>query len=287
MIKKTERKNSPDSDRGKFLYISDDRVASEYAPYFYVEARIEFNDVRTRYHGTMTMNKAMEIHPESAALLWADDMVVDVDAGKIKLAIPGFDPSDRLPGFVNNEYISGMENRFVQFVLRSLEAGIFRNADLNVYSHSGESRNEFVARCIELFDIPKRNELDKMYHLYRRRLEQVREKYLSPGDTDGSERALKDSEDRKLFSKYSDRIAMFFLKGDDACDPVPLPSSSRMTELEERLSDLELEARHAAAEIRDAYLEKAQALDEYLVHPNLKDIHIVRSFILWMPHEAV
>ena len=58
--------------------------------------------------------------------------------------------------------------------------------------------------------------------------------------------------------------------------------SPGMRELDERLLSLELEAHQMIARLFDSYDEKACAVDEYILHPNLKDIHFVRSCILWM-----
>ena len=49
---------------------------------------------------------------------------------------------------------------------------------------------------------------------------------------------------------------------------------------------LAVEAKEVIAELWDSYEEKARSVDEYILHPNLKDIHIVRSCILWIPAKA-
>ena len=59
-----------------------------------------------------------------------------------------------------------------------------------------------------------------------------------------------------------------------------------MRELEEQLFSLELEAQYEIHKLLSSYGEKAQTIDEYIIHPNLKDIHFVRSCILWMPVKA-
>jgi hypothetical protein len=41
------------------------------------------------------------------------------------------------------------------------------------------------------------------------------------------------------------------------------------------------------SKLSDSFNEKASAVDEYILHPNLKDIHLVRSCILWMPKGKV
>jgi hypothetical protein len=65
-----------------------------------------------------------------------------------------------------------------------------------------------------------------------------------------------------------------------------LHCSPDMQELEEQLISVELDARRAIAKLEDSYAEKARSIDEYILHPNLKDIHFVRSCILWMPGQA-
>ena len=62
----------------------------------------------------------------------------------------------------------------------------------------------------------------------------------------------------------------------------PAQFSPGMQELDERLLSLELEALQATSRLADSYDEKACAVDEYILHPNLKDIHFVKSCILWM-----
>ncbi len=49
------------------------------------------------------------------------------------------------------------------------------------------------------------------------------------------------------------------------------------------LAALESEARQSVSVVCDAYLYKSQSMDEYISHPNLKDIHLVRCCILWIP----
>ncbi|MGD0099962.1 MAG: hypothetical protein ABSC60_06425, partial [Acidobacteriota bacterium] len=48
-------------------------------PFFCVEARVDFNDVRTGFRHTVSLSKALEIYSDNADLLWTDDMIRDVD----------------------------------------------------------------------------------------------------------------------------------------------------------------------------------------------------------------
>jgi len=165
---------------------------------------------------------------------------------------------------------------------------VYRNFALSVYSNSGESRAEFAGRCLELCDVPMRKELDSLHEVFNRRLEQTKEKYLGADEPVGLELARTQSQNKDIFSSYSERIAELFLRGESRLTSTAEASrhSPRMQELEERLLSLELEAQQAIAKLRASYEENARALDEYILHPNLKDIHFVRSCILWMPKKA-
>jgi len=261
---------------------------SEYFPYFYVEARIDFNDVRTGFRETISLNKALEIYSSHGDLLWVEDMIQDVNPQKISTHPPGSVHLGSLPDFLNDEFISRMETQFVQYLLRSFVTRIFRNSVLNVYSNSGELRAEFAVRCMDLFDGTMRQELDQLRDIFNRRLEQFREKYSVLDESEAMEIARRESQIRDVFAYYSERIVGLFLKGDLQPDTVhaSIGRYQGVLELEERLIGMEAEAQRAVIELRKSYEEKSQALDEYILHPNLKDIHIVRSGILWMPQRA-
>jgi hypothetical protein len=277
------------SERVKQLFQPVDALnaGAEWIPFFCVEARIDFNDVRTGFRETVSLCKALEIYSDNADLLWTDDMIRDVDLRCLAPSIPAGIHLGILPDFVNSNFLAQMENQFVQYLLRSYEAKIFRNFDLNVYSESGESRAEFCRRCLELFDGRKRYELDRLLDVFNRKLEQVKQKYLGVTESGGLEQTRSESRNRAVFSRYSEQMAEFFNSAEIKLKPVtgPPPQNPDIPELEERLATLDWEVHQEISKLKDSFLEKANAIDEYLLHPNLKDIHFVRSCILWMPRE--
>ena len=102
------------------------------------------------------------------------------------------------------------------------------------------------------------------------------------------ENARADSRDKNIFSQASEKIDDLFVRADRSLSPNSDASQQPrdMRELEERLVSLELEAQKEIEKLFHSYAEKARAIDEYILHPNLKDIHFVRSCILWMPVKA-
>jgi hypothetical protein len=283
----TKSHQSHTAEKLRQLYQTPEGVAGNVSgliPFYCVEARIDFSDVRTGFRETMSLTKALEIYSDNADLLWTDDMIRDVDLRKTTSSIPDSVRLGVLPDFVDMGFLKRMEQQFIQYLLRSFEVKIFRNFDLNVYSISGESRLDFCKRCLELFDGPKRQELDRLHDVFNRKLEQTKQKYLSIIDPAELELAKSESRNRDAFSRCSERIAELFYRAELRVKPAagPAPYSHGVQELDEKLFSLELEALHAINRLSDLYDEKARTIDEYILHPNLKDIHFVRSCILWI-----
>jgi hypothetical protein len=275
----------------KYLYCAieaDQEAGVEYVPFFYVEARIDFNDVRTGFSSMISLSKAIELHSFSADLPLVEDMVRDIDLQTTSASMPDSARLSRLPDFVNEGFMSQMETQFVRYLLNSFKSKVYRNFELNVYSNAGESLSAFTARCMELLDGARRRDSDNLHEVFNRKLGQIEQKYLGESSANDFEVARTASRNRDIFSDYLEKIAELFLQSKPALnlnyDGSQKPRSS--LELEERLMSLAAEAKAVIAELWDSYKEKAQSVDEYILHPNLKDIHIVRSCILWIPAKA-
>lgn len=262
--------------------------AIRYAPLFYVEARVDFNDVRTGYRSMVSLNKALEIHPIGLDFSLSADMVRDVDPCKLSPSIPDFTPPGKLPDFVDVEFASQLETLFIRYLLNSFSAKLYRNFALDLYSSAGESLADFTSRCMDLLGGARRRDLDALHEVFNRRLGQIEQKYLNSHHRESFEGVKTTSHGKAVFSGYLERIADLFLQSkpvsNHEMDGSRRPRSS--LEMEEQLLSLESEAQHAIAKLWDIYLEKARSIDEYIIHPNLKDIHLVRSCILWMPTGA-
>jgi hypothetical protein len=290
-MRQNPHKSQPyDSSSIKFLFydIEDAKSAEiEYAPFFFVEARVDFNDVRTGFSSMISLNKAFELHPLGSDLSLVEDMVRDIDPQKVKSSIRDSARLGKLPDFVDAGFMSQMETQFIRYLLNSFKARVYRNFELNVYSSAGESLPDFAARCMDLLGGARRRDQDAMHEVFNRKLGQIEQKYLNDSAPEIFELAITASQGRDIFSDYLERIAKLFLQSNPVLRPGRNNHSPQSSlEMEERLLSLESEAQQAIAGLWDSYSEKARSVDEYILHPNLKDIHLVRSCILWMPAAA-
>jgi hypothetical protein len=261
----------------------------EYVPCFYIEARIDYSDVRSGYHETRGMHHVMEIMPLEEDVAWTPDMVQTIDPLMLENRRPERARLRNLPAFVTDPLISRIEIQYLSFLLRHAQVRVLRNFSLNLYSHPGESRDDFMARCLEVFKESFRSDLDALREVMNRRLERIEEKFLRPERAAGFDSDRRASQVRNRFHTVSERIAELFLNtGLTWVDPVlalPYPEMS-LPELEHHLDALEMSVHQEILRLLASYREKVRNIDEYIIHPGLKDLHLVRTCILWVPVEV-
>jgi hypothetical protein len=259
-----------------------------YAPYLYLEARIDFADVRSGVRQTCSLSNAMEILSMDGDVIWTQDMMMDVDSKSICPGLPEDGRRCNFPEMVDAAFLARIETQFFQYLLRYYSLRMSRNSALNLYSTPNESRLEFTQRCRETMSGSFRRELDGLAELFERKLEQIKEKYSTEHASDDFEQMRLESQAQDVLHRVSERLADLFLGAEFSLDTVSGVAGSQLlggVEIEERLIALEQEARRAIGNLLGSYQEKVRSIDEYVVHPTLKDIHLVRSCILWMPSE--
>jgi hypothetical protein len=262
----------------------------EYTPRFYVEAKIDFADVRSGYHMTCGINNVLDLLPFEGDSLWTRDMVRSVDPAAIQTSKPETATLGRLPEFVTEDLLSRVETQYLSFLLRHAEVRIFRNFALNVYSNPGETRDDFIARCLDEFKESFRSDLDAFRDAVNRRLERIERKYVAEDRPGGFESDRAVAQERNKLHDVAERIAEFFLRTEltlDACVEVPPYPDPARSDLDQCLETLEVDVRQGIQRLLNSYQEKVLNVDEYIIHPNLRDLHLVRAGILWMPEGAL
>jgi hypothetical protein len=261
---------------------------AECVPFFYFEARIDFSDVRSGARETFVVSSAVDIFPLEGELRLTADMVRSVDPACVQSAVPAWALLRPLPDFVDAGAVGRAETQFLQYLMQYFKMRIFRNFALNLYSSPGATLQEFKVRCLDMLAGPFRQEVDRMYEVFERKLEQTKAKYISLKERGEFDPPVHIVQFKTVLHKVSERIAQLFLGAELSLDSEPFDpphSVSCKSELEERLISLEVEARQEIARLIASYQEKIRNIDEYIVHPSLKDIHLVRSCILWTPAE--
>ncbi len=273
--------------RPKPLYFREMPSAAEYVPRLYLEARVDFADVRSGLNGTCTVCRAMEIRAFDPEDAWTEDMLWPVDPADIRTTPPDRVTLQPSPDWFKPEALDGIEARFVAHLLRTFRVTLFRNFDLNAYSRLNESREDFKARCLELLNETFRRDLDALRGVADRALERARERHLKEQDWAGVDSRI--AREKGEFRDVAEHITSLFMHTELTFAPQEaereFPAHSGM-ELQQGLLSLESDARHAVGKLVSRYQRKALNIDEYIIHPNFRDLHLVRSGLLWMPAEV-
>ncbi|HYK88597.1 MAG TPA: hypothetical protein VE398_07495 [Acidobacteriota bacterium] len=236
---------------------------------------------------TCGISSAVDIFPLDAEFQWTEDMVQTVDPACIQMEVPERARLAPLPELVNSEIVAQAETHFLQYLLRYYKLLIYRNFALNLYSNPGETLKDFTSRCVEILGESFRLDLDQLREVFDRKLSQAKGKYIKlkeQGEFDPPQHPM---QFKGVLHQVSERIAQMFLSAELNLQAVPytrpLQPSPGTPELEDRLNSVEMEAHNSINQVLSTYQDRARNIDEYIVRPNLKDIHLVRSCILWVP----
>ena len=294
--KKTEQRRTYRPEGIESLYLhgkasrNGEKGETEYFPCVYIEADIDFNDVRTGYKSDVKLARALKIYENQEVSGWSEEFVHDENIDTIKAFPPRAARFCPAPEFMNAEFIDSVKKLFLEYLTRTWKTILYHNSELNIYSGAGESRNEFFVRCREQFLCQMREELNQLRVLFNRMQEQLKEKYLGIGEeAELPEQAspVPKTSDRNIYSRYTERIAALFLNALPVADAEAAAARmDKKSELEERLIALMAEARLKIALLREKYEKKAEFIDEYILRSNLNNIRCKRCCILWMPRKA-
>ena len=262
------------------------KAAIEYFPFVYIEAIIDFNDIRTGYRGAEKLARALKFYESHAIPGWAEEIIYDANIDMIHASTPRAACLHHLPEFVDVEFIENVKKRYVEYLTRTWKKQFYRNSELNIYSGANESMEEFLGRCREQFLGLMSDELNQLRVIFYRMQEQLKEKFLGIGEAELPETTTLKPEknDRIVYSQYSEHIAALFLDAASLAGnaEVSVPRTEVNSELEERLIALASEARRKITHLQKRYEKKAERIDEYILRPNLKNIHCGRRGILWI-----
>lgn len=278
---------------GKFKQLYFRSISSQprdYSPCLYFEARIDYADVRSGYQWTSGISDVLDLFPLQGDLLWTSDMVRTVDPAALQVARPEGVRLGGIPEFVGEDYLSRAEAQYISYLLRHAKALVYRNFALDIYSNPGESRADFLSRCLDACHESFRQDLEMLREVVNRRLERIENTFIARDLPEDFEFDRGGIQAKNKLHAVAERIAELFLStglvlGGEA--DLPQYSDQSLPDLEDRLVSLETDVSREIQRLRNSYLEKVRNIDEYIIHPNLKDLHLVRTCILWLPAGAL
>lgn len=199
----------------------------------------------------------------------------------------------------DKSFWAGVETGVRDHLVTTLTTTIFHNAELSTWSRSGETRDQFLARCLEAAEDSADRAVAKLTETYAGRIARVKdaiskaEARVADLEADASSRTTDE-----VLSGAGELLGAL-LGGRKRSNPLGQAAKRRsatqrakaradtaaeaVTDKQEDLADLEDELAARIADISDEEAAKAEAIEEVEVALEKVDVAVVEVRLVWVP----
>jgi len=245
------------------------------------EVRLDFHDVRSGLAGSdaALYTAPVLVDPE---LDWTADMVATVKW-------PDFQELEPAPEVPWPEWADG---QIIRHFLKHHRIVLLRNSESGLYSMLGESRDDFLRRCLDFLSTAQAQSLMQLRDLFLRRFLEAETRYfgrLGEDELAGETGVAREVELRDVFSGIRDRFSACFSQAQRG--PLSREEFSwvgpRDVEVRERLESLRDEFVSQFNLFYEQLYAKAAQAEEYEVALSHSDIEVMSHAYLWTPTSGV
>ncbi|MGK2857731.1 MAG: GHMP family kinase ATP-binding protein [Thermoanaerobaculia bacterium] len=290
--------NSPEVVQRSFVFSRRSRGAAEgeqlqqlylvtdhegpYKPFLLVEGLLTFENGALSIHHEVERTRIAPIDTVRERVDWSAGRALDTS----RLALTA-DPDATRELAVSPEddglvaALADAEMGFREFLAETERLIVFENHSFDVASEPGESREAFIARCLELADEKTENLADRLESTFRRRIDQIRER----AEKDIREREERD-EDSGVDSPGDAGIGwgqeLYNITTGKTSSPREADSPEE-ADFMEKIALVQKQWKRELDEARNELEAQARAVEEISITPALKSIEISRAMLLWAP----
>jgi D-glycero-alpha-D-manno-heptose-7-phosphate kinase len=253
-----------------------------YRPYVLAEAAITFDAPRHGLHRTITRTFVAPIEPQSGMPRWRESDQVDPANLDLRTSPePGRESiGPRDPASLIERAPEG-EQLLKELLTESESLTLFFNPAFEMFSQPDETREDFLARCLEHADQALENESERLEKTFRRRIDQMRER--AERDQREVDDGAGDSDDARhqevgiawgqtLYNITSGRRAT-----SDA------PRSRNEADYIEKITQLQKSWEREQEVLREELTSRARSIEEVILTPDHRGIDTRRYLVLWIP----
>jgi D-glycero-alpha-D-manno-heptose-7-phosphate kinase len=263
------------------LYAYGGRRAA-YRPFLVAEAVVTLSEPRSGVHQTIVRTYATTIDTRDGSVKWSEARIIDPNTLDLRAVpeegrqfIAPLSP-DRL-----TQAAAQAEDSFRQYVVDTEMLRIYSNPRFALYSEAHESRESFLARCMEEAKGRLEEEAERLESTFRRRLDQVKER--SERDT----RELEKEQPLELEHGQDVNVAwgqaLYNITSGKPAAVVDAPSSVREGDYLEKIAQIQKAWDKELETLRDDLNLQAREIEEIVITPNPRTIDISRYLIVWAP----
>jgi hypothetical protein len=175
---------------------------------------------------------------------------------------------------------SQAQDAFKTFVAEREKLQLFQNPAFALYSAPGESREAFLARCIEEANRKLEDEAERLESTFRRRIDQVKEKTeRDKRDQDAKDPRPADAPKENMNVAWGQTL--YNITSGKPAAVVDAPQSMLESDYMEKIAQIQRAWDKELQALREELFAKAKEVEETTVTPSPKNIEITRYLILW------
>jgi D-glycero-alpha-D-manno-heptose-7-phosphate kinase len=253
-----------------------------YKPFLLVEGLVTFEDGALSIHHDVERARIAPIDCARERIDWSAGRAIDTS----RLALTA-DPDATRELVVSPDdegllaALADAESGFREFLAETERLIVFENHAFEMVSEPGESRDAFVARCLELADERTEALADRLESTFRRRIDQIRER----AEKDIREREERD-DDSGVDSPGDAGIGWGQELYNITTGKGASPREADSPEEADFMAKIALVQKQWKRELDDARSElesQARSVEEITIAPVLRGIEIARALLLWAP----
>ncbi len=239
------------------------------------DVRFDFHDVRSGLSGAESGLFSAPLLRETERDL-TNDMVHSVDSSRL----------EELESNGPAEWPEGADEQIIRYFLKNRRIIFWKNVELGIYSRTGESRDDFVSRCVELLSDERRSVLTQVRDVFIHRFLEAEQRALETLEDDvwtPRERDRRSVELRNAFSEIRESFSRCFLHEDlQPLTTADLAWTSMLdVETQERLETIRDECISMFNKLTGQALRRAGRVEIHEVSVNHDEIDIVTRNFLW------
>lgn len=266
------------------LYVSgghDSGGRQEYRPFILAEGIITHSESRSGVHHQTTRTFLAPLSSVDGNVLWHQASLIDAETLDIR-AVPDKARSmaklEVSPeGMVQNA-LRGQES-FRTFLEENQRLQIFYNPAFSIYSEPAETRESFIARCMEEANRQVEKAQERLESTFRRRIDQLRER------SERERREMEKSDDHTHIENQELNVAwgqtLYNITSGRRPASADPNQSVRETDYMENIAQIQKAWDRELEALRDELTSKARSIEEISIVPTAKNIEITKYLILW------
>lgn len=261
------------------LYVSGGH--GDYRPYLLAEGIVTHNESRSGTRHAITRSYAAPV-ADDGTVLWAQASPIDSDKLEMR-TVPDRDRQIRISATPEAllQAVAQSEEAFKQFVAETEHLRIYQNSAFGLFSTPEETREAFVARCMEEAERRVNDQTERLESTFRRRFDQVKERSeKDQREIDANEEMP--SNDRTQEVNVAWGQALYNItSGRPTAVAEAMPQSVREVDYLEKIAQIQKSWDRELEALREELTSQARSVEEIEVVPSPRDIEITKYVVLW------